>query len=85
MVDTFDSLGEREFVVTAVVETRPPAGVSGGNWFRYTIGHRFSPIVGIRSGSLETVRHHAEEFAANLNLRALHGYSAYATRKAQEK
>jgi hypothetical protein len=85
MTESFAYLGDREFIVTAVVETRPPRGASGGSWFRYTIENRFSPISGIRSGSLETVRRHAEEFAETLNLRALKGYSAYATRKDPKK
>ncbi len=85
MSDSFDSLGEREFFVIDVVKIDPPDGMSGGNWFRYTIGHGSSPITGIRSGNLKTVRRHAEEFAENLNRRALHGYSAYAARKLQKK
>ena len=85
MADAYDMLGEREFVVTDVVETDPPQGVSGGSWFRYTIGHGSSPISGIRSGSLKSVRLYAEEFADNLNQRAMLGYSAYAARKPQKK
>ena len=85
MSESFDYLGDREFIVTAVIETVPPQGVSGGTWFRYTIENRFAPIIGIRSGSREAVRRHAEEFAENLNLRALKGYSAYSTHKAQKK
>lgn len=85
MSDTFDELGEREFFVIDVVEIDPPNGVSRGNWYRYTIGHGSSPITGRRSGTLQSVRRHAEEFAENLNQRALLGYSAYATRRLQKK
>ncbi len=67
--------------MTEVVRTGPPRGLSGGTWYRYTIGHESSPISGIRSGSLASVRRYAEEFAENLNQRALHGYSAYAPRR----
>ena len=85
MDDSSDILGEREFVVTDVVKTDPPEGVSSGSWYRYTIGHGSAPISGIRSGSLQSVRRYAEEFADNLNQRALLGYSAYAARRLQKK
>ena len=85
MSNLFEILKEREFVVIDVVATDPPEGITGGNWFRYTIGHGSSPITGIRSGSLKSVRRHAEEFAENLNQRALHGYSAYVTRRSRNK
>jgi len=85
MSDSYDELGEREFIVTEVVEIEPPQGESGGTWFRYTIKHGMSPIEGIRSGTLQSVRRHAEEFANNLNQRALYGHTGYATRKVQKK
>ena len=66
MADTFDELGEREFFLIDVVEIDPPDGVSSGNWYRYNIGHGSSPITGSRSGTLQSVRRHAEEFAENL-------------------
>ena len=85
MSDSFDSLGEREYFVTDVVKSDPPKGLSGDNWYRYTIGHGSTPISGLRSGSLKSVRRYAEEFAENLNLRALLGYSVYAARRLQKK
>ena len=85
MSDSSDILGDREFVVTDVVKTDPPEGISGGKWFRYTIEHGSSPITGVRSGNLKSVREYAEEFAENLNQRALQGYSAYAARRLQKK
>ena len=85
MSDTFEGLGEREFFVIDVVEIDPPNGVSHGNWYRYTIGHGSSPITGSRSGTLQSVRRRAEEFAENLNQRALLGYSVYAARRLQKK
>ena len=84
MSESIDELGERAYFVTDVVKIDPPDGESRGNWYRYTIGHGSSPITGIRSGSLKSVRHYAEEFAENLNRRALSGYSSYATRKPQK-
>ena len=83
--DGFDELGDREYIVTEIVKTTRPKGIQSGDWYRYTIGHGSSPISGIRSGSQETVRRYAEDFAKNLNLRALQGYSAYAARRLQKK
>ena len=85
MEDQASVLGDREYIVTEVVETRPPKGISGGNWYRYTLGHGSSPISGMRTGTLKSVRLYAEEFAENLNQRALQGYSAYAARRLQKK
>ena len=85
ITDEFSALGDREYIVTEVVKTRRPKGIQSGDWFRYTIGHGSSPISGVRSGSLKSVRRYAEDFAENLNLRALLGYSAYAARRLQKK
>jgi hypothetical protein len=85
MADSFDLLGEREFVVTEVVETNPPRGISSGNWFRYTLANGVAPIAGIRSGTLKSVTRYAEDFARNLNQRALYGYSPYTSRGAKKK
>ena len=82
--DISEILGAREFVVTEVVETEPPQGLSGGKWYRYTLSNAASPITGMRSGSLKSVRQYAEEFADNLNQRALLGYSAYAARRTKK-
>jgi len=75
---------ERQFAVTSVEKTEPPADETEGNWFRYTIGEGDSAITGKRAGSLESVRQHAEEFADNLNRRSALGYSAYAARRLQK-
>ena len=83
--DGFDELGDREYIVTEIVKTSRPKGIDSGDWYRYTIEHRSSPISGVRSGSLKSVTRYAEDFAKNLNLRALQGYSAYAARKLQKK
>lgn len=83
--DGFDELGDREYVVTEVVKTSRPKGIQSGDWYRYTIEHGSSPISGVRSGSLKSVRRYAEEFAENLNLRGLQGYSAYSARRLQKK
>lgn len=83
--DEFEALGDREYIVTEVVKTSRPKGIQSGDWYRYTIEHGSSPISGLRSGSLKSVRLYAEEFAENLNLRALQGYSVYAARRLQKK
>lgn len=84
MSEASDILGDREFVVGDVVAIDPPSGESG-QWFRYSIVNESAPISGIRAGSLRSVRKYAEEFAANLNQRALLGYSAYGARRLQKK
>ncbi len=84
MSEASDILGDREFVVTDVVAIDPPSGESG-KWCRYTISNASAPISGIRSGSLKSVKQYAQEFAANLNERALLGYSTYGARRLQKK
>lgn len=81
----FDQLGDREYIVTEVVKTSRPKGIQTGDWYRYTISHGSSPISGIRSGSPKSVWLYAEQFAENLNQRALLGYSAYASRRHPKK
>ncbi len=75
---------ERHFHVTSIEKIDPPAGISGENWYQYTIGEGESAITGKRGGSLKSVKLHAEEFADNLNRRAALGYSAYAARRTQK-
>jgi len=76
---------QRQFHVASIEKIDPPAGISGDNWYQYTIGEGDSAITGKRSGSLKSVRLHAEEFADNLNQRSALGYSAYAARRTQKK
>ncbi len=84
MAGSFNILEDRKFVVTEVVRADPPPGESGNSWFRYTIDHGSAPISGIRPGSPASVRHYAEAFAENLNLRTL-GFSPNAPRTTQKK
>ena len=84
MTDEYDELDRRFFRVINIENTDPPAGVTEGEWYQYTIGHGDSAIHGKRSGSLQSVTRHAEEFAENLNQRTLLGYSAYAARRLQK-
>lgn len=85
MAEDYSGLGEREYIVTEVIKTSPPKGIHNGDWYRYTIGHGSSPISGVQSGSLQSVRLYAEEFAENLNQRSVLGYSAYSARRLQKK
>jgi len=84
MTDQYDKLGKPFFCVTCIEKTEPPAGVIEGEWYQYTIGHGESAIHGRRSGSLQSVTRHAEEYAENLNQRTLLGHSAYAARRLQK-
>lgn len=84
MSDKSDKISERQFAVTSIEKTEPPADETEGNWYQYTIGEGDSAITGKRAGSLASVRKHAEEFAENLNRRAALGYSAYAARRLQK-
>ena len=80
-----DPLNERKFVLIKIEKTDPPDGESTGTWYQYIIGHASSTIKGVRAGSKKSVKEYAEEFAENLNRRALAGYSSYAARKPQNK
>ena len=84
MSEASDILGDREYIVTEVVAIDPPDGESG-KWFRYTISNASAPISGQRAGSQKSVTKYAEEFAANLNERAMLGYSTYGARRVQKK
>jgi len=84
MTDQYDKFGKRFYCVTSIEKTEPPAGVIEGEWYQYTIGHGESAIHGRRSGSLQSVTRHAEEYAENLNQRTLLGHSAYAARRLQK-
>ena len=71
-----DDIFDRKFNVTKIEKTDPPAGMQAGEWYRYVIGKGSSEIQGIRSGTLQSVTEHAEEYASNLNQRATQGYTA---------
>jgi hypothetical protein len=72
---------ESKFRVESVEKADPPEGMPDGDWHRYVVGHGESKIEGYKSGSLNSVTHHAEAFAEDLNARAARGYSVYAGRK----
>ncbi len=73
-------VSDNQFRLISIEKTDPPEGMEG-NWHHYVIGRNGSNIEGMRQGTLKSVKKHAEEFAANLNLRGAKGYSSYAPRK----
>ena len=70
----------KKFRIERIEKTDPPEDASGGEWYRFSIGHETSPIEGIRSGTLLSVEQHLEEYLERLNARALYGYSARAAK-----
>jgi hypothetical protein len=74
----------KQFRILSIEKAEPPGSVTGGEWYRYTIEHDASPIDGMRSGTLKSVKQHLEEYVENLNARATYGYSAYAARKVKK-
>jgi hypothetical protein len=69
------------YLVMSVEESEPPQGVTSGIWYRYVIGRGNSKIEGMKSGTLATVRQHAQTVADDLNARATRGGSFYAPRQ----
>ena len=74
----------KPFRILSIEKTDPPESVSGGEWYRYCIEYKASPIEGIRAGTLSSVKQHLEEYLEKLNARATLGYSAYAARKTKK-
>ena len=76
--------GPKQFKVVSIEKIDPPTAMAEGEWYQYVIHHESSSIEGKRSGSLQSVKKYAEEYAQTLNQRAQFGYSAYATRKTKK-
>ena len=74
----------QQFEILSIEITEPPGNTEGGEWYRYTIGHPSSPIQGLRSGTLKSVRKHLEEYVEQLNARTRFGYSSYANSKTKK-
>lgn len=80
-----DSVKQPEpFRIASIEKTDPPEGVSGGEWYRYCIEYKASPIEGIRSGTLSSVKQHLEEYLEKLNARATQGYTTYVSRNTKK-
>lgn len=75
--DTNDYL----YHVESVEKTEAPAGMPGDEWHRYVIGRGSSKLEGLKPGSINDVRHHAQSMADDLNERANKKISTYASRQ----
>jgi hypothetical protein len=72
---------KHSYKVVTVEKIDTPEGMPGNNWHRYVIQREKSEIKGMKPGTLNSVTQHAEEIAADLNLRAGGASTAYAARK----
>lgn len=63
------------FEIKSIGRCEPPTGIIGGDWYQYIVGQEESRITGYKSGTLESVTEHVEEFIAGLNDRSARGYS----------
>lgn len=73
------------YQLESIKEIDTPESMPEGNWCRCVIGRGTSTIVCIRSGTLEEVTQHAEDYANDLNSRAAKGSSPYSPRSQQNK
>lgn len=71
---------DKIYHVAAVEKIDTPAGVEGGNWYRYVIALEDEAIVGNRRGTLEQVTQHANECAESLSARSVRGTSTWSSR-----
>jgi hypothetical protein len=69
------------YTVTSIEKVDTPDGYPDGDWHRYVIAQGESVIEGFRTGTLNSVKQHAEGFAEDLNARGVVGYSTYSLRK----
>jgi len=60
--------------------TAPQSGGGGGEWHRYVVANSTSRITGRRRAPLSQARHHAEQFAGDLNDRMRNGHSVWSFR-----
>lgn len=70
--------------LATIEATSPPDGMPEGDWYQYIVEYGKSKMNCVRSGTLEEVTRHAEEFVENLNTRTAVGYSSYAQRKVKK-
>lgn len=67
--------------VASVDKIAAPDGISSGTWYRYVLDNNGSVITGQRCGSLKDVQAYAEQYAAQLNARTVHGQSSWTPRR----
>ena len=73
------------FNVISIDKIDAPEGMTGDDWYHYTIGEGNSKIEGLRPGSLKKVTEHVNEYCAELNDRIGRGGSTYSPRAKQNK
>lgn len=73
-----------QYKLVLVEETNAPAGIEGGNWFRYVVGEGKDRIEGKQPGTLNSVTKHAEAFAEELNSRNARGGSVFKPRSTKD-
>ena len=76
-----NTIGRTIYSLISIEKIDTPDGLPDDDWYRYVIGQGTSKIEGLRSGSLNTVTHHAEQYAKELNERFSKGGSTYSPRK----
>lgn len=64
----------------SVEKIETPDGLQGNDWYRYIIEKHNSKIEGLRSGTLNEVTRHAEQYTEDLNIRVKSGGSTYSPR-----
>lgn len=72
-----------KFNVISIDKIEAPEGMSGEDWYHYTIGEGSSKIEGLRPGSLKMVTDHVNEYCHELNDRIGRGGSTYSPRAKQ--
>lgn len=74
-------MNKLKYDLISVDKIDTPDGLPGDDWYRYVIGQGTSKIEGFRSGSLNAVTKHCEEYTRELNDRINKGGSTYSPRK----
>jgi hypothetical protein len=67
--------------VANIEKIAAPDGLGSGSWYRYVLDNDASVITGQRCGSLKDVTDYAEQYAAQLNARTVHGQSSWTPRR----
>lgn len=68
--DEFTVFERTKYEVASVEKIDAPEGLTGNDWYRYTIIFDGRSIEGMKQGSHYDIARHAEEFAENLNNRS---------------
>jgi hypothetical protein len=74
-IELGNEVGTPKFIIETIEKSEPPKGVTGTNWFRYTVAQGGHKITGFKSGTLKNVTEHVENFIYGLNERFARGIS----------